>query len=572
MVCSTRPALLTTAALSALLSFAALGQNTIENYNPVSDDRLINPEAHNWLSYRGNLEGWGFSTLDQITDRNVDELEPVWSFSTGMLGGHEAPPIVNDGVMFVTTPGNLVYAIDAATGDLLWRYQHDLLENYIAFHRTNRGVALYGDKVYTATLDARVIALDASTGRKLWDTTVQDNYFGYYITMAPLAIEGKILVGTSGGELGIRGFVVALDAETGEEVWRTYTVPAPGEPGNETWPGESWRTGGAAVWVPGHYDAERRLAYFGTGNPGPWIGDQRPGDNLYTNSVLALNIDTGAIEAHHQYHWNGSWDWDEVSTPILMPVERNGREFDALVHAGRNGYLWTLERQDDRIGFIDAEPYVYQNAFASIDPETGRPTYDPEHKPVTGSTTSFCPSLWGGKDWPPAAYNPETGLVYIPANDNHCGAIQGREVTYMPGSSYTGARTEFTLREGTDHIGEIQAWNMNTGEKVWTTEFEDHNWGGILTTSGNLIFSGGTPDRYFRAHDASTGEELWRFKTNSGIIGVPTTFAVDGKQYIAVQSGWGVDAASKTARIDRERGTRTFVPQGGVVWVFALPE
>ncbi len=553
----------------------AVMQSSAQNrtdYHPVDDQRLLNPEAHNWLSYRGNLEGWGYSTLDQISAANVSELEPVWSFSTGVLGGHEAPPIVNDGVMFITTPENLVYAIDAASGDLLWRYQHDLPQTYIAYHRTNRGVALYGDKVYTATLDARVVALDAETGEKQWDTTVQNNSFGYYITMAPLAIDGKILVGTSGGELGIRGFVVALDAETGEEVWRTYTVPGPGEPGNDTWPGDAWRTGGAAVWVPGHYDAELGLAYFGTGNPGPWIGDQRPGDNLYTNSVIALDIKTGAIHAHHQYHWNGSWDWDEVSTPILMPVERNGRQIDALVHAGRNGYLWTLEREANRIGFVAAEPYVYNNAFLSIDPETGRPTYDPAHKPTSNGTTDFCPSLWGGKDWPPAAYNPETGLVYIPANDNHCGAIEGREVTYMPGSSYTGARTEFSLREGTNHIGEIQAWNMNTGEKVWTREFVDHNWGGILTTGGNLVFSGGTPDRFFRAHDATTGEELWRFKTNSGIIGVPSTFAVNGKQYIAVQSGWGVDAAAKTARIDQVRGTRTFVPQGGVVWVFALPD
>ncbi|MEZ5492795.1 MAG: methanol/ethanol family PQQ-dependent dehydrogenase [Gammaproteobacteria bacterium] len=564
----------------ALASVLAICLNTITtsaqaplaDYSPVTDARLVNPEDHNWLSYRGTLDGWGYSPLDQIDADNVRELLPVWTFSTGVLGGHEAPPIVNDGVMFVTTPQNLVYALDAASGDLLWRYQHDLPQSLIAFHRTNRGVALYGDKVYTATLDARVIALDARTGQKVWDTPVQDNSFGYYITMAPLAIDGKIMVGASGGELGIRGFVVALDAESGEELWRTYTVPSPGEPGNETWPGESWRTGGAAVWVPGHYDPELGLAYFGTGNPGPWIGDQRPGDNLYTNSVLALDVDSGAIRAHHQYHWNGSWDWDEVSTPILMPVERSGREINALVHPGRNGYLWLLERQADRIGFIDAVPYVYQDAFLSIDPETGRPTYDPEHKPTSdGSTTSFCPSLWGGKDWPPAAYNPETGLVYIPANDNHCGAIQGREVTYMPGSSYTGARTEFTLREGADHIGEIQAWNMNTGEEVWTREFESHNWGGILTTGGNLIFSGGTTDRYFRAHDASTGEELWSFRTNSGIIGVPSTFSVGGKQYVAVQSGWGVDAAGMTGRVDQIRGTRTFVPQGGVIWVFALP-
>ncbi len=560
-------------ALGLLLSDGQLSaQVSPANYNPVSDARLVNPEPHNWLSYRGNLEGWGYSPLNEITADNVAELQPVWSFSTGVNGGHEAPPIVNDGVMFLTTPENLVYAIDAASGDMLWRYQHDLPQNLIAFHRTNRGVALYDDMVYTATLDARVVALDARTGEKRWDTSVQTNSYGYYITMAPLAIDGKIMVGTSGGELGIRGFVVALDAETGEELWRTYTVPGPGEPGNETWPGDSWRTGGAAVWVPGHYDAERGLAYFGTGNPGPWIGDQRPGDNLYTNSVLAIDVATGEIRAHHQYHWNGSWDWDEVATPILMPVERNGRMIDALVHAGRNGYLWTLERSDDRIGFVDAEPYVYQNAFASLDPETGRPTYDPAHKPTTGSSTSFCPSLWGGKDWPPTAYNPDTGLVYIPVNENTCGAIEGREVTYLPGSAYIGARSTFSLREGADHIGEIQAWDMNTGEEVWTREFESHNWGGILTTRGNLIFSGGTSDRFFRAHDASTGEELWRFRTNSGIIGVPSTFAVDGKQYVAVQSGWGVDAAAKTARIDQVRGTRTFVPAGGVVWVFALPD
>lgn len=567
-----RPARICAFFAAFLVTINSSAQAPFTDYNPITDERLQNPEDQNWLSYRGNLSGWGYSPLDQINDGNVSELQPVWTFSTGVIGGHESPPIVNDGIMFVTTPQNLVYAMNAATGDMVWRYQHDLPNDLIAPHRTNRGVALYGDKVYTATLDARVVALDASTGEKIWDTSVQDNSFGYYITMAPLAVDGKIMVGSSGGERGVRGFVVALDAETGEELWRTFTVPGPGEPGNETWPGETWRTGGAAVWVPGHYDPELGLAYFGTGNPGPWIGDQRPGDNLYSNSVIALDIQSGNIEAHHQYHWNGSWDWDEVSTPILMPVERNGRQIDGLVHAGRNGYLWLLERAAEAINFVDATPYVFQNAFSGIHPETGRPSYDFDHKPVTGSITEFCPSLWGGKDWPPAAYNPETGLLYIPSNENTCGNIEGREVEYEPGSSFTGARPQFTLQEGADHIGEIQAWDMNTGEEVWTREFESHNWGGILTTSGNLVFSGGTTDRFFRAHDASTGEELWRFRTNSGIIGVPSTFSVDDKQYIAVQSGWGVDAAGMTANIDRQRGTRTFIPQGGVVWVFALPQ
>ena len=564
------PSSLVTAALLALAVSPLEGQGTLDRYAPVTEARLADPEPESWLFYRGTRDGWGYSPLEQIDATNVQELAPVWTFSTGVASGHQAPPLVNDGVMFVSTPRNLVYALDARTGDLIWRYQHELPENLVAFHNTNRGVALWADKVYMATLDARVVALDARTGSVMWNRAVEENANGYYMTIAPLAVEGRIMVGVSGGELGIRGFVVALDAETGSELWRTYTVPAPGEPGNETWPGASWRTGGAPVWVTGHYDPELRLTYWGTGNPGPWIGDQRPGDNLYTNSVLALDLETGAIRGYHQYHWNDSWDWDEVSTPILMPVRRDGRTLPALVHPGRNGYLWVLERHANRISFVDAIEYVYQDAFASIDPETGRPSYDEAHKPGTGYATPFCPSLWGGKDWPPAAFNPETGLVYIPANDNHCGVITGREVAYVPGSSFTGASTDFTLREGTTHVGEIQAWDMNTGREVWTREFESHNWGPILTTAGDLVFAGGTTDRYFRAFHARTGEELWRFRTNSGVIGVPSTFAVEGVQYVAVQSGWGVDAASMTSRIDLQRGTTTYVPQGGVVWVFAL--
>ncbi|MDH3272038.1 MAG: PQQ-binding-like beta-propeller repeat protein, partial [Gemmatimonadota bacterium] len=306
----------------------------------VTQERLERPEPENWLSYRGNYAGWGYSALDQITPDNVERLRPVWSFATGVNGGHESPPIVNDGVMYVTTPDNLLFALDARTGELYWWYEHDLPERLVAIHNTNRGVALYGDNVYMATLDARVVALDAATGAVVWDASVSDNASGYYMTIAPLAAEGRIMVGASGGELGIRGFVVALDAQTGDELWRTHTVPGPGEVGNDTWPGETWRTGGAPVWLPGHYDPATRLTYWGTGNPGPWVGDQRDGDNLYTNSVLALDVHTGEIRGYHQYHWNGSWDWDEVSTPLLLDVTRDGRRFPALVHPGRNGYLW----------------------------------------------------------------------------------------------------------------------------------------------------------------------------------------------------------------------------------------
>jgi alcohol dehydrogenase (cytochrome c) len=520
--------------------------------------------------YRRTYDSWGYSPLERINARNVRDLVPVWTLSTGTAEGHQAPPIVNDGVMFVTTPFNQVLAVDAQSGDLLWRFRHQLPSDLRMGHPTNRGVALYGDKVYTATSDAKVVALSAATGEVVWEKAVEDYNAGYYMTLAPLAARGKIMVGVSGGERGIRGFVVALDAETGAEVWKTYTVPAPGERGNDTWPAESWRTGGAPVWVTGSYDPELGLTYWGTGNPGPWTGDTRPGDNLYTSSVVALDVESGALKAHHQYHWNDSWDWDEVSAPLVVDVPRGGRTIRGLVHPGRDGYLWLLERGADRISFVDAKPYVRQNVFTSIDPKTGRPEYDMEHKPSIGHRAIYCPSLWGGKDWPPAAYSPQTGFLYIPANENLCSSMEGEAVEYRRGQQYTGAITDFMIADGADHIGELQAWNLRTGERAWTHEYESPNWGPVLATAGGLVFAGGTADRYFHAFDAASGELLWQYRTNSGITGVPTSFEVDGQQYIAVQSGWGVDAQGMLGRIDRARGTQTIVPQGGVIWVFAL--
>jgi alcohol dehydrogenase (cytochrome c) len=290
--------------------------------------------------------------------------------------------------------------------------------------------------------------------------------------------------------------------------------------------------------------------------------------------VIALDADTGVLKAYHQYHWNDSWDWDEVSAPLLLDVERNGRSIKALVHAGRNGYLWLLERSANKISYVHAEPFVRQNVFTKLDPETGRPTYDPQHVPGIGKRAEFCPSVWGGKDWPPAAYNPKTGYLYIPANENLCGALIGKKVTYTPGQLYIGV--EFSDIElipqpdAKNHIGELQAWDMNTGKKVWTDEFKSHNWGPVLTTGGGLVFQGGTNDRYFRAFDAKTGKLLWQQRTNSGVTGVPSSYQIDGVQYIAVQSGWGVDAQRKQEWLDKAFGTKTFVPQGGVLWVFAL--
>ena len=558
------------AASTLLAAFAATAQSP-RAYSPVTDARLTSPEPGNWLMYRRTYDSWGYSPLERINTRNVGTLVPVWSASTGTNEGHQSPPIVNDGMMFITTPFNQVFAFDAKTGDLLWRYRRQMPADIRMGHPTNRGVALFGDKVYMATSDAKVVALNAKTGAVVWDKAVADYNTGYYMTMAPLAARGKIMVGVSGGERGIRGFVVALDAETGNQVWKTYTIPGPGEPGNDTWPGDSWKTGGAPVWVTGSYDPKLGLTYWGTGNPGPWMGDARPGDNLYTSSVIALEVDTGKLRAHHQYHWNDSWDWDEVSPPLLVDLPRNGKMVPGLVHPGRDGYLWMLERSATAITFISGKPYVKQNVFTKLDPVTGRPEYDMTHKPGTGKSAKYCPSLWGGKDWVPAAYSPKTNYLYIPANENLCQELEGEEVEYRPGQQFTGAQNrDFTVAEGADHIGELQAWNLRTGERAWTHKYESPNWGPVLTTGGGLVFTGGTTDRYFHAFDAATGKLLWQYRTNSGITGVPTSFEVDGVQYIAVQSGWGVDAQGMLGRIDKARNTETIVPQGGVVWVFAL--
>lgn len=553
------------------------GRNLLENYPPVTQEVLTNPPPEIWPMWRRTYDAWGYSPLDQITSDNVQNMSPVWTFSTGVNEGHESPPIVYNGVMFVTTPQNQVIALDAATGVLLWRYDRTLPSDFTQLHPTNRGVGLWGNKVFVAFTDTYLVALDAQTGEVVWEKQVADHRQGYYLTLAPLIAHGNVMIGVSGGEYGIRGFIQAFDAESGDSLWKTYTIPGPGEPGNETWPGETWKYGGGSVWITGSYDPELNLSYWGIGNAAPWPGDARPGENLYTTSVMALDVESGELRNYFQYHWNDSWDWDEVSTPMLIDFERDGQTHKGLVHVGRNAYLWFLERSADELSFVDAMPYVFQNVFKDIDPETGRPSYYQDRKPGIGETVEFCPSLWGGKDWPPAAFNPNTRYLYIPANENLCGVFTGRPAEYVPGETYIGANTDLYLREGWDHIGEVQAWNVDTGEQIWEVQFPtSHNWGPILTTGGNLVFSGGTNDRYFRAYDAETGEVLWQFRTNSGIISVPTSFEVDGVQYIAVQSGWGVDAVRMQNSINDADasvpGYSTPVPQGGVVWVFALPD
>jgi alcohol dehydrogenase (cytochrome c) len=324
--------------------------------------------------------------------------------------------------------------------------------------------------------------------------------------------------------------------------------------------------------VTGNYDSETNIAYYGTGNGGPWMGDQRPGDNLYTSSTIAIDVATGKIKGHFQYDPNESWDWDEVSPPILVDFKRGGRPMKGLIDVARDGYMWFLARSDGPIKFVDARPYVKQNVYRSINPETGRPDVDPDRKPGTNSTASFCPSIWGGKNWVPIAFSPKTRMIYVPANENLCGTIVGREVEYVPGAAFLGATPTMQVQPGADHFGEVQAWDVDTGKRVWThTYAESPNWGPMLATGGGLVFSGGTNDRKFHAFDAETGKLLWEFATSSGIIGQPSTFMVDGRQYVAVQSGWGIDSRSMQARLNAIfPGKYPEVPEGGTIWVFAL--
>ena len=546
-------------------------------YPTVTDDRLLHPDAVDWLMYRRTYDGSGFSPLKEITPGNIHKLSLAWSLSTDLIEAHETTPIVNHGRMFITTPGNNIIALDAKTGTQLWRYVRKYPDGLFQLHPTNRGVALYGDLVYMATTDCALVALDAASGKEVWTVPIDDYKTGCYSTLAPLAVRGKIILGYSGGEFGVRGSVNAFDALTGKRIWQTYTVPAPDQPGGQTWTGDAYKRGGGSIWITGVYDPASNTTYWGTGNPAPWVADNRPGDNLYTDSTIALDVDTGELKSYHQYTPHDSWDWDEVSAPLLIDTEVDGSLVKTATHAGRNGYLWILDRDHDQLKFLHAFPFSNNNVFKSIDSKTGRPVVDETKRPGAQQSGGFCPSIGGGKDWPPEAWSPQTKLLYVPANNSICGFLPKGEVP-KPDSRgfYVGYEAESifgSVRTGPgapDHLGELQAWDLNTGRRVWQHNFKTIFWAPLLVTGGDVVFAGGTPDRLFRAFDARTGVELWSFPAPSGVIGIPTSFEVDGEQYIAVTSGWGLDAQGVQNGINQMLGTNTVVPKGGTILVFKL--
>lgn len=550
------------AALIVIGTGLSAGQAQVTKYSTVTDARLQNPEAANWLMYRGNYSNWGYSALSKITPANVSKLRPVWAFSTGQAEGHEAPAIVNDGVMFITAPMNKLFALDAATGKQLWKYERELPEDIVACcDVVNRGVALYGDMLYMGTLDAHILAFNAKTGKIVWDRTIEDYKKRYTITSAPLIADGKLITGVHGGEYGIRGFLEAMDVKTGKQAWKSYTTVA------STYPAGGEAQGGAPTWLTGSYDPGSKTVYWGVGNPSPWMDPRRkPTDDLkWSSSVIAVDVGSGKIKSGFQYSPNDAWDYDGVNEQILIDTVTNGKTTKSMVTAHRNGYMYLFDRTNGGVKYTSGHPYVTVTAYKGLD-KAGRPVWDPQHRPDLGKSVNSCPSFLGGKNWQPAAYSPQTKLIYIPSNE-WCMDIKGAQTKYAAGEAYVGAEFELNPVPNLNYVGKLQAVDPVTGKQVWNQTFAAPLWGGVLTTAGGLVFTGTTADRDFIAFDAKSGKKLWSFKTNSGIVGTPVSFMVNGKQYVGVFSGYGGAIplwAGPMAQLTKD------TPRGGVFWVFAV--
>jgi alcohol dehydrogenase (cytochrome c) len=537
------------AATAGVFALLALGA-AVNAGAQVPYERILNAadEPENWLTYHGSYSSLRFSTLSQITTENVTDLESKWVLQNQVFGAWQSNPIVVDGIMYITERPNDVMAVDAVTGRVFWMYRHTNDEAAaVCCGANNRGVAVLDDKVFMGTLDARLIALDRTNGQPLWDIEVADVNQAYSITMAPLVVKDKVLVGVGGGEFGIRGFIAAYDADTGEEAWRFYTIPGPGEPGHETWEGDDWEHGGAPIWLTGSYDAELNLTYWGVGNPGPdWNPGQRPGDNLYSDAVIALNPDTGELDWYFQFTPNDGYDYDAVQVPLLVDMEWEGEARKLMLWANRNGYFYVLDRTDGE--FLSGTPFVKVNWSSGLD-ENGRPIQTPQ---PAGAPT--WPGNQGGTNWYPPSYSPRTELFYFAAWEDYASIYEPEESVYREGRMFLGggfrvlSPTEGAptigigrstpINNWTDAVGHgsVIAMDPRTGEAKWKYDQFDVSDSGMLTTETNLLFTGGR-EGYFHALDARTGELLWKASLGAQIVMAPITFMVDGKQYVSVISG-----------------------------------
>jgi len=512
------------------------------DWRDVTDDRLLNADrdAANWLMYNRTYSGWRYSPLDQVTTANVKKLVPKFIFAGGTVGDQQTTPVVNDGVMFTTSTAlafNRVHALNAVTGEPLWRHERRIPEDVGALVRViphNRGVALHKDRVVFGTLDAHLVALEAKTGKPVWDTTIADYADGYFVSQAPFVVKSKVIVGIAGpGEMGPRGFVEAFDAETGKSLWRWYSIPAAGEPGSETWAADTWKIGGGAVWHAGTYDPATNLLYFGTGNPAPWIADMRRGDNLYTMSAVALDLDTGKLKWYHQYLANEPWDFDTVAEHHVIDVVRNGQTHKALVQANKLGYVYTLDRVTGK--FLSAAPFIKSLTWGGPDPVTGKGIENPGLRPTMGGPpVEVCPSLLGGTGWQPKVFNPKTAYLYIPSNEFCMKYAYVSDLTYKKGQLFTGVTTEHFSKN--EQAGVLRAFDVNQNKIVWEWSNRTPLISHTLTTAGDLVFQG-TAEGKVVAVNAKDGQELWSFNLGTPQSGGIISYAVDGKQYIAVAAG-----------------------------------
>ncbi|MGA2721620.1 MAG: PQQ-dependent dehydrogenase, methanol/ethanol family [Bryobacteraceae bacterium] len=514
----------------------------------VTYERLLHAdrEPQNWLTYAGSYKSWRYSTLDQIRTGNAANLEQKWVYQLNSMDKFEATPLVVDGVMYFTQPPSDVIAVDGRTGRAFWTYRYPLAGNVsVCCGRVNRGLAILGDTLFLAALDGNLVALDAKTGKEVWKTQVVDPSLGYSLTMAPLVVKDKVILGPAGGEFGIRGFLAAFDARTGKEVWRFNTTPGPGEAGHETWAGDAWQHGGAPVWLTGSYDPELNLIVQGVGNPSPdWNATVRPGDNLYASSVIAVDADTGKLKWHYQFVPHDAWDWDAIQTPVMVDAEWQGQPRKLLYWANRNGVFYVLDRTNGK--FLSGKPFVKVTWLAGFD-ENGRPKLQPNSLPTAEGTLVY-PGVQGGTNWYAPSYSPRTGLFYLSVWADYYSVYQEGEAEYVPGRRFNGGnirqplafgRNATLLPDEEQGYGALKAINPKTGDMVWQVKFADLTEGGVLTTAGDVVFTGNR-EGYFHAFDARDGKLLWKVSLGGYIAAGPVAYSVDGKQYVAVAAGHGM--------------------------------
>jgi alcohol dehydrogenase (cytochrome c) len=526
----------------ALIPFAGLVVHA-----QVSFERLLRAdrEPQNWLTYSGTIQSQRFSQLAQITPDNVKNLELQWIFQARSLEKFETTALVVDGVLYTVQAPNDLLALDAVTGRTFWMYSYrPSQDSRPCCGRVNRGVAILGDTLFMGTIDGHLVAVDARNGRPIWDVAVAKPEAGYAFTHAPLIVKDKVIVGTAGGEYGIRGFLAAFDAKTGKEVWRFYTIPGPGEPGHDSWSGDSWKRGGGSVWVTGSYDPDLNLTYWGIGNAGPdYNGDVRLGDNLYTSSVVALDADTGTLKWHYQFSPHDEFDYDAVQVPVLADMTWNGGPRKVMMWANRNGFFYVLDRGTGK--FLLGKPFVRVNWADGFD-QDGRPRRVPGQLPTAEGTTIY-PGNQGGTNWYNPSFSPRTGLFYIPTWVNYSSIYVKRPADFAEGRGFNGGLARSTvppgLRAGTvgfrteeEGYGAVRAIDPHTGDLKWEYKMTEFTQAGILTTASDLVFTGGN-EGYFFALNARTGALLWKVTVGGPVVSGPMTYSVGGRQYVAVAAG-----------------------------------